>query len=218
MHTDETLKALDGVAERLANQLRAFVAETCPEFSTKELRREVEARRRRETRQNLSKNVAPPGNPTDGTYTSIRRPKTLNLRTYKLHALGDYSSQIRFFGTTDSYSTQPARCTISHSPLYSFHLFLQGEQEHRVGKGRYTRTSRKDYIAQLASIERRQARIRRISARVSAPCATLPEQVPNTPDEHHHIGKAQNDPEDLMIFVRRHTDDPAANVSLSMTV
>ena len=30
----------------------------------------------------------------------------LNLNTYKLHALGDYPSQIKLFGTTDSFSTQ----------------------------------------------------------------------------------------------------------------
>lgn len=32
--------------------------------------------------------------------------KMFNLSTYKLHALGDYVSTIRLFGTTDSYSTQ----------------------------------------------------------------------------------------------------------------
>jgi hypothetical protein len=34
------------------------------------------------------------------------RPKSFNLFTYKLHALGDYVQSIRAFGTTDSYSTQ----------------------------------------------------------------------------------------------------------------
>ena len=47
---------------------------------------------------NLSQEVMP---------TNGHRPKVLNLRTYKLHALGDYVVQIRMFGTTDSYSTQP---------------------------------------------------------------------------------------------------------------
>lgn len=35
-----------------------------------------------------------------------RRVKTLNLNTYKWHALGDVVPAIRLFGTTDSYSTQ----------------------------------------------------------------------------------------------------------------
>lgn len=34
------------------------------------------------------------------------RVKEFNLSTYKLHALGDYASAVRRFGTTDNYSTQ----------------------------------------------------------------------------------------------------------------
>lgn len=36
-----------------------------------------------------------------------QRLKGFNFKTYKLHALGDYSSTIRRYGTTDSYSTEP---------------------------------------------------------------------------------------------------------------
>lgn len=36
--------------------------------------------------------------------------KVFNLVTFKLHALGDYARTIRWFGTSDSYSTQPVRC------------------------------------------------------------------------------------------------------------
>ena len=43
---------------------------------------------------------------TNNTYASTRKVKTLNLQTYKLHALGDYVEQIWTYGTTDSYSTQ----------------------------------------------------------------------------------------------------------------
>jgi hypothetical protein len=42
--------------------------------------------------------------------------KTLNLFTYKFHALGDYVRTIRLFGTTDSYSTQIVSAT--SSPLF----------------------------------------------------------------------------------------------------
>jgi hypothetical protein len=35
------------------------------------------------------------------------RLKEFSFETYKLHALGDYSSTIRRYGTTDSYSTEP---------------------------------------------------------------------------------------------------------------
>ena len=34
------------------------------------------------------------------------KAKTFNLRTYKLHALGDYPQTIRKHGTTDNYTSQ----------------------------------------------------------------------------------------------------------------
>jgi hypothetical protein len=47
---------------------------------------------------------------TGRSYNSTtRRLKSLNLNTYKLHALGDYTATIRRYGTTDSYSTEPVR-------------------------------------------------------------------------------------------------------------
>jgi hypothetical protein len=100
MHTDETLEILEKVASDLANRLRRFVFDTCPCFPTKELRREADARNRRQQRQN-SGTVA-----SQSQNSSARRPKGLNLQTYKLHALGDYPTHIRMLGTTDSYSTQ----------------------------------------------------------------------------------------------------------------
>jgi hypothetical protein len=42
--------------------------------------------------------------------------KTLNIFTYKFHALGDYVRSIRVFGTTDSYSTQLVNSSL-HSAL-----------------------------------------------------------------------------------------------------
>jgi hypothetical protein len=40
------------------------------------------------------------------TSSMARKPKQLNLKTYKYHSLGDYVDTIKRFGTTDSYSTQ----------------------------------------------------------------------------------------------------------------
>jgi len=45
--------------------------------------------------------------------TSTRKPKTLNIFTYKFHALGDYVRTIRLFGGTDSFSTQLVRFVCS---------------------------------------------------------------------------------------------------------
>jgi hypothetical protein len=102
MHTDETLGLLDTVTVKLGRQLRRFQKYTCVAFKTRELRREAERRQRRQSRSLVSN-----GEATVSTHQTARRSKTFNLQTYKLHALGDYSTSIRNFGTTDSYSTEP---------------------------------------------------------------------------------------------------------------
>jgi len=91
-------------------------------------------------------------------------------------------------------------------------LILQGELEHRIGKSRFTRTSRKVFIPQLASIERRQARTRRIRAKLAALRAGPKESLPDNPEDRYHIGQTQCFPEDLMLFVRKHPDDPLTMV------
>ena len=87
---------------------------------------------------------------------------------------------------------------------------MQGELEHRTSKVWFTRTSRKAYIPQLASIERRQARIHRIHAKRGALNRTDP--IPNKPEEHHVIGQSQNFPEDLTRFMQTNIRDPAVEV------
>jgi len=51
-------------------------------------------------------NSAVPLNTTTTGTTNDRQLKALNLNTNKLHALGDYVSQIKLFKITDSFSTQ----------------------------------------------------------------------------------------------------------------
>ena len=88
---------------------------------------------------------------------------------------------------------------------------LQGELEHRTSKVRYARTSHKAYISQLASIERRQARIRRI--RMKRDALNLVDPIPDKAEEHHVIGQSQNFSEDLTRFVQAGMGDPAVEVS-----
>ena len=102
LHTDETLDIFEKVTKDLGDCIRSFASDTCPHFATKELAREAEARRQRQGQQNLSRSSQSQG----AMFGHGHRPKGLNLQTYKLHALADYPSQIRMYGTTDSYSTQ----------------------------------------------------------------------------------------------------------------
>ena len=102
LHTDETLIIFEKVTRDLGDCIRSFTSDTCPHFTTKELAREAEARQRRQAQQNLSTS----NQSQSAVLGHGRLPKGLNLQTYKLHALADYPSQIKMYGTTDSYSTQ----------------------------------------------------------------------------------------------------------------
>lgn len=104
MHTDAMLAILDNETTALGNQLRKFQSNTCSMYKTYELRREMEARQRRETKAHDN---GKPGSSTPVGQRNARehQPKILNLQTYKVHSLGDYVSTIRQFGTSDSYTT-----------------------------------------------------------------------------------------------------------------
>lgn len=106
LHTDDTLEIMDNVTATLGAELRSFQSITCSTFSTKELKREAEGRYRRKVR---TKTLSGQHHKDKENVPSAcaRQEKTLNLQTYKLHALGDYTQTIRRYGTTDSYSTQP---------------------------------------------------------------------------------------------------------------
>ena len=80
--------------------MRKFRDFTCTAFHTTELPSETAARLRRKAKLCSSSHTSS-SNP--GSAAQLR---SFNLGTYKTHALGDYASTIRFFGTTDSYTTQ----------------------------------------------------------------------------------------------------------------
>lgn len=103
MHTDATLDILSQVTTALGRNFRDFERKTCHMFQTRELAREQAVRQRRH-----KKCTANAGGllPDTAPNNNGRKPKGFNLKTYKFHALGDYVSAIRLYGTTDSYSTQ----------------------------------------------------------------------------------------------------------------
>ena len=207
MHTDEMLKLLDQITVCLGGYPCSFQLKTCAAFNTRELKWEVEHRQHCELKT--------PGRRSSATATAstsqvTRRPKTFNLQTYKVHALGDYLSSIRKFGTTDSYSTEPViKCTryILHYCWYG----KQGELEHHISKARYCQTDGKEFMKQMASIECCEARIHHIQDLNDPPLlgTNVEERVATTPDAHFHIGKSQNFPENIPMFLCKHPDNPA---------
>jgi hypothetical protein len=114
MHTDASLNILDEETVRIGTELRAFADKTCSSFKTRELSREIKARKCRQLKRGTGSSRSS-NRPmiVDSTVNHLedegRRLKTFNLDTFKLHSLGDYADIIRQLGTTDSYSTEPVR-------------------------------------------------------------------------------------------------------------
>ena len=102
MHSDITLAILDKETTVMGRLLRTFNTKTCPQYKTKELKREAEARQRLQAKEQQGAQSSSSSAPT-------RKPRYFNLNTYKMHALGDYVDTIKMYGTTDSYSTEPVR-------------------------------------------------------------------------------------------------------------
>ncbi len=116
-HTELSLAVMESVTIELGSLLRKFQETTCPVFDTRELNREESARKRRAEATGRKRSgkkkqgVAALDAETTADSSESKRAagklrKTLNLKTYKDHSLGDYVETIRQNGTTDSYSTE----------------------------------------------------------------------------------------------------------------
>ena len=103
MHTDHTLRLLELETVRLGRKLRHFQSVICPHYDTLETPREAAVRVRAQAARANSGASGVEAN------AGGRRRRTFNLCTSKIHALGDYVSEIRAYGTTDGYSTQLVR-------------------------------------------------------------------------------------------------------------
>jgi sRNA-binding protein len=100
--------------------------------------------------------------------------------------------------------------------LTSYLPLTQGELEHRRSKARYKRTDKKTFVKQLARMERRESRLRRIRERFSSDSEGrfAHELVPRTPQEHHHIGVSEKHHENIGCFLRKRAGDPAVQVQI----
>ena len=83
--------------------MRKFERDVCSKYDTKDLPSELAARTRRQQRKAAQKPTTTPA-PTPAKNGPQQRK--FNLETYKYHALGDYTTSIRFHGPLDGYSTQ----------------------------------------------------------------------------------------------------------------
>ncbi|KIK40326.1 hypothetical protein CY34DRAFT_87549, partial [Suillus luteus UH-Slu-Lm8-n1] len=129
LHSDETLILLEKSLRRLGAQLRKFSKFTCSAFRTFELPGEIAARHRNQNHTSESQPSMKAAGP---------RPKSFNLFTYKLHALGDYMQSIKVFGTTDSYTTQIVSTLFKNTRPFMTHLWCR-ENWHIVRSRNSTR-------------------------------------------------------------------------------
>ena len=98
LHTESTLNHLKKLTTELRQLMHKFRDVTKSDFATFELPREMAAQKR----HSKGKETEEISNPE----STSQKPKTLNLFTYKWHALADYVHSIHLFGGTDGCSTQ----------------------------------------------------------------------------------------------------------------
>ncbi|KAG2022247.1 hypothetical protein CC2G_000019 [Coprinopsis cinerea AmutBmut pab1-1] len=191
LHTEDTLSHLEHLTKEFGRHLRAFRDDVCSHYATTETPKEAARRRRTEARN------------SEGATNVSLKPKTLNLSTYKFHALGDYVRFIRLFGGTDSYSTQP------------------GELAHRLVKRLYGLTNKRKVAGQIAKrvrrIERvreaREIRLREASllnvVRRDSVRRTLQQEDGLERDLHHYMSHRENKPISISKILRENQNDPA---------
>ncbi|KIO30648.1 hypothetical protein M407DRAFT_20363 [Tulasnella calospora MUT 4182] len=199
-HTDETLDRLAATTRLLGKELRFFANHVCPKFDTVETPKERAARERR-SRAAMEKSSTSKGK--QKVFTGSL-PKSFSLRTVKLHLLGHYVAVIRWFGTTDSYSSQI------------------GELQHRVVKSYYRRGNKKKGYVHLATrMQRRGELLHRITERVQrlglkaghkmhtinrSEYTPLPEF---SPEQHYQMAKSVKYKIHIGDMVNTHPEEPA---------
>jgi hypothetical protein len=94
LHTEQTLASFTQITKDLGILIRHFSTKTCKAFETIELPKEKFAR--------LCKAAT---KDSQGGSGGGQKTKEFSLKTYKLHALGDYPQTIRECGTTDNYTS-----------------------------------------------------------------------------------------------------------------
>ena len=102
MHMDSTLELLEHATVDIGRYFRAFANKVSAKYTTYETPKEHE-KRLRATAQRTSSF----GNTSEALQSSsTRKTRSFNLKRVKFHYIGEYPSDIRSFGTTDSFTTR----------------------------------------------------------------------------------------------------------------
>jgi hypothetical protein len=108
LHTETNVCDLENSTARLGELLRRFESDVCPAYQTFDLPVEEAARVRRRAAAVKKMGVAIDQDKGKQKATSLgsKKPRTFNLNTYKIHALGAYAKAIRLYGSPDNYNSQ----------------------------------------------------------------------------------------------------------------
>ena len=105
-HTETTLSRFEAATTSLGNQVRAFMTKVCPNFETTDTLHEAGARAKRQAVKSTGGTSKTSKSRNEKEATTDKQRQEFNPNTYKFHALADYCSTIRRFGTIDNYNTQ----------------------------------------------------------------------------------------------------------------
>ncbi|OSC98561.1 hypothetical protein PYCCODRAFT_1454293 [Trametes coccinea BRFM310] len=221
LHSDATLSVFDRILGSLGQAMRAFASNVCPDYDTRELDKEVEARQRRQARKSSKGKEATCARNTKPTLKGCaeRTRKDFNLNTYKFHCLGDYPGTVRRVGSLDGPST------------------VTGELEHRRVKRFYVRTNKNfQFGLQIARHERRERAVNDPRKQPSGDEPSVPARAghatgrrgtkasratmqldPKEPEalgdcalqEHTKVSEESRNPMDIHGFVYDNDEDPA---------
>ncbi|KAL1658479.1 hypothetical protein GGF50DRAFT_67162 [Schizophyllum commune] len=185
MHTDTTLALLEELTTEFGKLAREFEQLSSSHYTTVETPKEAAARARRE----LSRVAAAKGQPKPtgadvAAAPKTRKPKKLNLATYKFHALGDYVTTIKRYGTTDSYTTQTS------------------ELAHRVIKRLYQLTNKRDAMKQIAQKYTRHEFFHQQEEHELDELAKMPSELP------YSIAESRKHNFSLASLSKQHPHDP----------
>lgn len=160
LHTEVTVEVFRAATTHMYAAVRRFARTTCETHVTHELKKESDARARRQGAKLGSKPVK----------TKARIVKYNGWKTYKYHCLGDHPDYVELAGPLETTSAQTV-CPYVHFVRRADRLtVIQGELEHRHVKRVYARTNKNGFAAQIAKHQQRQAIIRgiRLHAREDA--------------------------------------------------
>ncbi|KAN0077360.1 hypothetical protein V8E55_011215 [Tylopilus felleus] len=110
--------------------------------------------------------------------------------------------------TTNATKSSQINCfpQVLNLQTYKLHSLADYPAQIRIYGTTDSYSTQAGYVAQMASIERQQARIHRI--RRQCDVLHIADPVPNEPYKHHVIGQSQNFPQELTRFVQTNLADP----------